>query len=481
MPRSNSRLALLISCATVLAGCTTVGPNFQRPAASADAGYAMAGDKAPAEARLAPDQRAAGAWWRAFGDPALDQVMTEALAGNQTVAEADANLARAEAQAAGVAGSLKPKVDLNAGAQRERINVSSFGFSGFPNPTISLYSIGGVVSYDLDLFGGGRRQVEGANARTEALSRRADAAYLTVTGNVALQAMRIASLRAQIAVAREIVADDQRNIDIVDAAEAAGGEAPAAVATGTAQLAQDQAQIAPLEQQLAEARHALALLVGKSPAEWAAPDFEFERLTPPAEVPVSLPSELVRRRPDILAAEADVHAATADIGVATARLYPDVRLSANLTQSALSPDKLFSWNTSGYSLGAGLAAPIYNGGQLRADKRAAEAAARASLARYRQTVLTAFTQVSDVMSAIANDDERLKALRLAERAAQSSLNDNRAAYRLGGGALLPVVAAQRRLNEARRARVEAEGQRMMDIVRLYSATAADWREAAAKP
>ncbi|MBS0409152.1 MAG: efflux transporter outer membrane subunit [Proteobacteria bacterium] len=473
--RTKSTAAAVAALAGGLAACTTVGPNFERPAAPAAGGYAMSGDRAPAVAVLTPDQRVAGPWWRALGDPQLDEVMTLALAGNQTVAEADANLAKARDQAAAVAGSLKPQVDAKGSAQRERINIASFGFTGFPNPTINLYSIGGDVSYDLDLFGGGRRGVEAARARVDLQGERADAAYLTLTGNVAMQALRIALLREQIATVQAIVADDQRNIDIVRKAEAAGGEPASATVGGRAQLAADLALLPPLNQQLAEARHALAALVGRAPAEWSAPDFTLAGFTAPATVPVSLPSELVRRRPDILAAEADLHAATAEIGVATAKLYPDVRLTADLTLSALSPEKMFSWDSTGYTLGAGVTAPIFHGGTLKANKRAAQDEARASLARYRQTVLAAFTQVSDVLSALANDDERLKAVALAEATAESNLKDARSNYALGGGPFVDIVTAQRRLNTVRRDRIDAEAQRTFDIVKLFTATAADWR------
>ncbi len=470
-----ARLSPAVVLAGALAACTTVGPNFQRPAAPAAGGYAMAGDKAAPIAVLTPDQRAAGPWWQAMGDPQLNEVMTLALAGNQTVAEADANLAKARDQAAGVAGTLKPQVDAKGSAQRERINIQSFGFTGFPNPTLNLYSVGGDVSYDLDLFGGGRRGVEAARARVDLQSERADAAYLSLTGNVAMQALRIAMVREQIGTVQAIIADDQRNIDIVRKAEVAGGEPASATVGGRAQLASDMAQLPPLNQQLAEARHALAALVGRSPAEWSAPDFALSGFSIPAGVPVSLPSELVRRRPDILAAEADLHAATADIGVATAKLYPDVRLTADLTLTALSPEKMFSWNSTGYSLGAGVTAPIFHGGTLRADKRAAEDEARASMARYRQTVLTAFTQVSDVLSALANDDERLKAVALSQSAAEANLKDARSSYTLGGGPFVDVVTAQRRLNTVRRDYVDAQAQRLSDIVKLFTATAADWR------
>jgi len=461
-----------------LAGCTTVGPNFKTPDAAAAAGYAMAGDPTPAGPALSPDARAAGPWWRAFGSADLDRVMAEALAGNQNVALAVANVQKAAAQEQAVRGGLAPRLDANAGAARERINFNQFGitFPGVTNPTINLLTVGLNVSYDLDLFGGGRRKVETAEAATNAQARRADAAYLTLTANVARQAVRIAALRDEAATVRDIVADDQHNIDIVRRAEAEGGEPSSATPGGVAQLAADQALAPPLDQEIAQARHALAMLVGKSPAEWTAPDFAFQSFTAPAVIPVTLPSTLVRRRPDILAAEEDFHADTARIGVATADLYPDIKLSAGIEQSALTPATLFNYSSTGWTLASGLTAPILNGGALKADKRAAEAQARASLAQYKLTVLTAFVQVSDVLAALANDDARLAADSRAERAAQSSLNDARAAYSLGGGALLPVVVAQRQLNRAKLTLTQARGQKLMDTVDLYAATATDWRD-----
>src|SRR5437868_4350855 len=154
MPRSSSSLFALIAAAG-LAACTTVGPNFKAPAAPAVGGYAMAGDKTSGQAVLTPQTRAAGPWWTALGSADLDRVMGEALAGNHTVAAADATPQRAQAQAASERGTLKPQIDATAAAQRERINTSAFGFTGFPSPTINLYSVGASVAYDLDLFGGG--------------------------------------------------------------------------------------------------------------------------------------------------------------------------------------------------------------------------------------------------------------------------------------------------------------------------------------
>ena len=388
---------------------------------------------------------------------------------------------KARAQVQSVSGGLAPQVGANAGFERERINLAQFGFTSFPNPTINLLTIGSSVSYDLDLFGGGRRRVESSLASQEAQAHRADAAYLTLTGNVALQAVRIAALRAQIDALATVTADDQRNIDIVRRAEAAGGEPRSASVGGKTQLAQDQALRPALDQQLAQARHALALLVGKPPSEWTAPDFAFTEFTLPAAIPVTLPSSLVRTRPDILAAEADLHADTAAIGVATAKLYPDVTLGAAFAQGAITPGTLFNYASSGWNFGPTVTAPIFNGGALRADRRAAEAQARASLARYKQTVLSAFSQVSDVLTALAHDDERITATTRVETVAEAGLQDARAAYSLGGGPLLSVIDAQRQLDRARFNRIDAQGQRLTDIIQLYAATATDWREGAAPP
>jgi NodT family efflux transporter outer membrane factor (OMF) lipoprotein len=219
----------------------------------------------------------------------------------------------------------------------------------------------------------------------------------------------------------------------------------------------------------------MALLAGKSPAEWTAPDFDLAKLNGSAAVPVSLPSALVRRRPDILAAEAELHAATAEIGVAVANQYPNISLSANLTQAAIKPGNLFNYASSGWSILGGFTAPIFNGGTLKAERKVAEAEANAAMARYQQTVLRAFVQVSDVLSALGTDQASIESLQRANAAADAGARDAQTAYRLGGGTLLQVVDTQRTVSRARRALVQAQAQRYADLVELYGATAADWR------
>jgi NodT family efflux transporter outer membrane factor (OMF) lipoprotein len=333
------------------------------------------------------------------------------------------------------------------------------------------------VTYDLDIVGGERRRVEAARAAARAQAGRADAAYLTLTGDVALQAVTIAGLRAEIDAVRAVVADDRQSIDIVRQAEAAGGDSRSASLGGKLQLEEDLALLPPLDQQLAQARHAMALLAGEAPGQWSPPDFAMDDFTPPAAIPVAIPSELVRRRPDIQAAEADLHADTALVGVQTARLYPDIRLAAGLTQEALTPGSLFGFGATAYDFGPSITMPIFDGGAIRADRQAARAQAQASLARYRQTVIAAFVQVSDVLSALAQDEERLAVLGRAETTARARLEDARTAYRLGGAPLAAIIIADRDWRRASLARLGAVAQRLEDIVALYAATAADWRTA----
>lgn len=480
MSPTTKKLIAALLAALSLSACATVGPDFKAPDAPKTASPLGAGETAPAAARLDAANANAGPWWTALNSPELDATIRQALKDSPTLAEADATLAQAAsalAQARGVAG---PQVTGDAGVARQRANLQAFGFTGFgdiqlSNPTFSLYSVGGAVSYDLDLWGGNRRRIEGAAARAEAQGRRAEAAYLSLTANVALQAATIATLRAQIASVERMVADDNANIELIRKANALGGSTNLAKVSAASQLEQDRTQLPALQDQLAAARHALAVLVGKAPADWSAPAFDLSTMVLGAPVPVALPSRLVRKRPDILAAEAELHAATADIGVATADLYPDLKLTASLTQGSLKPGDLFSYDASGWDLAAGLTAPIFDGGALKARRQQAREAARAASARYQQTVLTAFGQVADALSALAADEAALAALSRAQAQAEERLRLARIAFDKGGGTMLDVVDAQRTLNAARSARARVEGQRLADAIRLFAATGADWR------
>ena len=469
----------LTALSASLAACTTVGPDFTAPDPPTVTAYGAAGDAVPAAMALDPKTRVAGPWWRAFGSEHLNAVMDQALAGNRSVAVALASLDAARAAQAGEGAGRLPRVDASAGAERQRFNTAAFGFASFPSPTINLFNFGQTVSYDLDLFGGQRRRSEAAAARVEAEGRRADAAYMILTARVAVQAAQIAGLEARLAVNRDLLADDQKLIDIQIAAIAAGGTPPSSGISRRQQLAEDQALAAPLRQQIAQARHALALLVGRPPAAWSAPDFALSEFATPTGAPQEIPSVWIRHRPDVAAAEADLHAATARIGVATADLYPRFRLSAGFSQLATTPANLFGYSASAWNFGAGASAPVFHGGALRAGQRGAQAEARLAMAQYQQTVLTALTQAADVMTNLAHDEERLKDLANAEINARAGLDRAQSAYDLGGGPFIAVAEAKRRADLATGARTLAEAGRLTDLIELYAVSATDWREPAA--
>ena len=219
-----------------------------------------------------------------------------------------------------MAGRRLPQVDANARIDQQQVNLAAFGFTGSDplapggNPEFTLYSVGGGVSYDLDLFGGLRRQVEQSAARAEAQQRQTEAAHLSVAGQVVNQVLTIAAIRAQITTADALLADDQRNVDLTQKRRQGGDGTLVEVLNAQSQYAADRGDIPQLHQQLAEARHLLATLVGIAPADLGVTDFDLARLTLPATIPVSLPSTLVHKRPDILQAEAELHAATAAVG-----------------------------------------------------------------------------------------------------------------------------------------------------------------------
>jgi NodT family efflux transporter outer membrane factor (OMF) lipoprotein len=480
MMHMRRRLPLLLALSAVLGGCT-VGPDFQRPAVSPAAGYAAIQSDAAGAPVLATGEGPAQRWWEAFGSPALDALVDRAIANNRSLAASNATLARAQARIAAVAGRRLPQVDANARVEHQQVNLSAFGldparFGGtaIGNPELELYTVGGGVSYDLDLFGANRRALEQTVAEAEAQRHQTEAAHLTIAGRVVTQVLSIAAIRERIAAARAILDEDQRNVRLTDARRRAGAGTMVEVLSAEGQLAADQGELPQLEQELAEAGHMLALLLGVSPAELGPTDFDLAAFTLPANVPVALPSALVHKRPDILQAEADLHAATAGIGVATARLYPDVTLGATLTQSASHPEDVFSGRFRGYDIFAGLTAPIFHGGTLKAEKRGAEAAARAAAASYQETVLQAFGQVSDLLAAIGNDARSVATQQRATDIAARSLHLSRRSFQVGNSGILQVLDASRTHQRARLALVDAQARQYLNIARLYVATAGGW-------
>lgn len=481
------RLLPLLLAATALAGCT-VGPDFARPQTPSATGYSPPSEQrasvrgAPAVTLGAgPAQR----WWTAFGSPEMDALVDRAIANNHSLAASNATLAAARDELRAVAGKRLPQIDANARVDQEQVNLAGFGFSGSNplasggNPEFHLYSVGGGISYDLDLFGGLRRQIEQSAAQVEAQQRQTEAAHLAIAGQVVNQVLTVAAIRAQIATANALLAEDLRNVDLTQKRRQGGEGTLVEVLNAQSQYTADRGDIPQLEQQLAEARHLLATLVGIAPSELGATEFDIARLTLPATIPVALPSELVHRRPDILQAEADLHAAAAGIGVATARLYPDITLGATLTQGAPGIGDLVKNAFRGYDIFAGVTAPIFHGGTLKAQRAAAINRAKASEATYQQTVLTAFNQVADLLSAIQSDARSVVNQRESVSVAERSRHLSQRSYQVGNSGILQVLETERLYQRASNGLVLARTRQFLNVARLYVATAGGWTGPAA--
>lgn len=472
------RLALAAALPGLVVSCA-VGPDFKHPDANAPNGYTaekldlQTAAGAGAKQSLAIGQRISGNWWELFHSKQLTDVMELALAGNQDLAAAQATLTEAKDTVDQSAGALWPHVQMQGGVSRQQSNGSSSGFDSV-HDDFSLYTIGPNVSYTLDIFGLNRRQVEQSQALAEAQEYQLDAAYLTLCGNVVNQALAIAFARQQIDITNGIIADDQKNLDNESELLKLGEATRTDVEQARSQLNADQATLPTLQQQLAVAKHALAILIGKAPADWVAPDFNLDAFTLPDTLPISVPSELVHQRPDILSAEAQLHAASANIGVATAQMYPQLNLSASFQQQIVNPVNLFSGAGSIWSIAAQLTAPIFQGGTLEAQRKAAVDAFNAKAATYKSTVLTAFGQVADTLTAIQNDAELVDRQRAASESAGTTRQLIQETYRGGGVTVLQVLDSERQYAQALLGYSKAKTQRFTDTAQLFNAMGGGW-------
>jgi NodT family efflux transporter outer membrane factor (OMF) lipoprotein len=481
MKRTRSTiLAALAMTLAMLAGCAA-GPDFQRPdppqadrytaqplkLEAKDEGAGVGVDDASAQQAVIGEQLDR-AWWQLFRSEALNGLVKRALAQNRSIIAAGYTLAQAQELTAAQAGTLYPQVGMTAGAGREKYGAEFLGASPRP-PVFTYFAVGPTIRYSLDYTGGGDRSVEQQVAWADYQRQQLNAAYLAVSGNAVMQSLRIASLRAQIEIVQTLLDLDRKNRKLVHLAFDAGAISRFEIVSADGQLAADSALLPPLRQELSLAQHALAIVLGQAPGDRALPELDLAQLTLPRQLPVSLPSELAHRRPDILAAEAELHAATAAVGVATANLYPHVDLNASFGQQSTEIGQLFARASNAWSLAGGLVAPIFDGGTLRAERRAAVDAMQASAAKYQQTVLSAFGQVADSLQALDHDAEALDAQTHVQQAARDNLDLTRKSYREGNIGALQILDAERRYSQANLAYLRARAQRYMDTAQLFLA------------
>lgn len=449
-----------LSVLVLLTACS-VGPDYETPAASTSQHYDRQAERRLAQGadpRIDLGRKVSGDWWSAFRSPKLDHVVRRAIDGNLDLVAADATIRQAASSVAAAQGALYPQVDFGAVAGRQRVHNAR-------EPSVSnFYAIGPRVGFDLDVFGGNQRLVEQQQAFADLQKHRYEAAYLTLTGNVASQALLLASANAQIQAVEKLLVNDTRNLELVRMAHLDGSTTQIDVSLAETRLAQDRTLLPPLAQQRDAARHALSILTGKGPADWIAPDFDLGEFALPSNMPVSLPSEMAHDRPDVLQAEAQLHMASAAVGVATANLYPHVTLSASLAQAASGNGGAALWG-----FAAGLAGPLFDGGTLKAQRQASVDGYQATLAGYRQTVITSFGQVADTLQAINHDAEQNLAQTDALRAAETSLQLNQQAFAQGENSILQVLEAERAYEQALLGQIRVKTAQYLDTVQLFIA------------
>jgi NodT family efflux transporter outer membrane factor (OMF) lipoprotein len=461
---------------SVLASCA-IGPDFHQPKPPETSGYLhRSSDSAPVQSEatdvqnLSQGVEIAGEWWQLFHSPPLDQAVSASLAASPTLMAADATLAQAREEVNVARAAFLPSVSAGAGVQRSGTSVSRAPASG----TSNLYSIDLSTSYSPDIFGGTRRAVEQQRALAEYQRDQLAAAYLTLSGSVVNEVLVIASTRLQIATAEELIASDRKNLALTQREFDVGIVPRSDVLTADSQLAADLTQLPSLHKQLDQAYDELAVLSGRAPSEWQVQTFDIEQLTLPREVPLSLPARLVRQRPDVLAAEAQLHAASAQIGVALAQEFPNITLSASLTREALQAADLFHQFNTLWNAGGSLTQPIFKGGALRAQVRAARDAFKAEAATYQAVVLEALGQVADDLWALQYDAELLTVDRHSMQVALEALKLQQQSYSVGTTNVLNLIAAERTYAQARLSYVSARVQQFTDTASLLTALGGGW-------
>jgi NodT family efflux transporter outer membrane factor (OMF) lipoprotein len=470
-----------LAVALVLSGCA-VGPNFKPPSAPATEGYTA--DAVPAQTEAtAVDGGAAqqfqlgrdlpGQWWTLFASSRLSALIAEAMANYPDIAAQQAALLAARENVRAQEGVFYPQLQGTGDAAREKVSGATIG-PGFPGFITSVYQANVDVSYTFDLFGGERRALEGLQAQVAAQNFKLEASYLTLTTNVASTAIQLASVRDQIAATREIITLEEKQLTVIQRQFELGSQTRADVLQQQSNLASVRATLPPLQQQLAAAEHQLAVLTGHFPRDAARAEFSLSDLTLPQDLPVSLPSSLVAQRPDIKAQEAMMRQASAAIGVATANMLPQLTLSGAYGGESLTFASLLTPGTNTWSIAAGITQPLFQGGTLRAKRRAAIDTYEASSAQYRLTVLQAFQNVADTLTALDNDAQALKAENDALNAAKASLDFIQRQYDDGAASYVSLLTAEQTYQQARLASVRAVASRYTDTVTLFQALGGGW-------
>jgi len=507
------RLAGLLTATPVALtlGACTVGPNFEAPSwASPTAWFGSHGtdaSPAPQDVSLAVPQAIDPHWWREFHDPELSSLVERTAAGNLDVRLATIRIAESRAQRGQARAAEFPTVTANTSYSRERlsqdgeISLLSGGAStssnnvntqanggtgtsgGIPSsitggtkiPPFNLYQYGFDASWELDLWGRVRRSVENADASLQASAESRRASTLTAIAEVARDYLELRGYQTQLAIAKENLATAKQSLELTRQRYVGGLTTDLDVQNASAQVRTTSAQIPQLEQQQDQMINAISFLLGLQPRALRDELIAAKPVPPvPPRVPVGLPSELARRRPDIRQAEAQLHAATAEIGVAVAAFYPSVSLSGSFSIQALDAKQLGDWNARQYGLGPVINLPIFQGGQLKATLELRKAQQQEAAAMYQRTVLNAWHEVENALVAYNAEQLRRTQLEAAVGDSRRALALAQSRYTAGLIEFLQVLDDQRTLLNAQLQLAQSSTTVATNLVALYNALGGGW-------
>ncbi|HEY2395683.1 MAG TPA: efflux transporter outer membrane subunit [Rudaea sp.] len=466
----------------LLAGCA-IGPDFEKPPAPDVAGYSVNPASAIAATphvvggdaqKFIQDADVPGDWWVLFHSQHLNDLIEQSLRKNPDLKSAQAALTVANENMLAQRGAYYPGVSASFAASRQR---QPGTLAPVPSNNAVLYNLFTPqlgISYVPDVFGLNRRTVESLRAQADQVRFQMIAAYTTLTSNLVVAAIQEAALQAQVDATHELVDVNAKMVEILKYQVAKGYAAGLDLAAQESQLAQINATLPPLLKQLDQQHDLIAVLGGRFPAEAPAEKFDLASLQLPVDLPLSLPSTLVAQRPDVRQAEANMHAASALIGVAEANRLPNIELTANAGNTALAIGQVFNMGTSFWSIGADLTAPIFEGGKLLHQQRAAEAAYTQAAEQYRSTVLVAFQNVADALAALEHDAEGLRAAATAVDAAKVTLDLSQRQERAGYANTLALLNAEQAYQQARINLVQAQANRYADTAALFQALGGGW-------
>jgi NodT family efflux transporter outer membrane factor (OMF) lipoprotein len=495
---SKDRAALLgLLLAASLSGCA-VGPDFAAPDAPLGAGYAVgkpanvtqsAAIAGGGAQRLVPGRDIPGEWWRLFRSKQISALVAEAVTNHPNIAAAEAALRQARETTEADVGSFFPSATLTQSVARTQMTTAQFGglgqsssssgsqSSSSTGPTALIYTLhntNAAVSFTPDVFGKTIRTVESDVAAAEYQRYQLEATYLALTANVVTAAITDSLYASQIKVTRDLIAAYQKQLDILQKRFELGAVSAADVVSEKALVAQAQATLPPLEKARAQTRNQLMAYLGRFPNDDKGEAIDIEHLHLPRDLPLSLPSNLVRQRPDVLSAEAQLHQASANVGVATANMLPQLTLTGNGGSQASNFSQLFLPQTSVYNLATQLSGQAFDAGRLFHQREAKLAALEQAEAQYRATVISAFQNVANALQAIKHDAETLRAQVAAEKAAAESLDISQAQYSAGSTTYPTVLNAAQTLLSVRLNRVQAQAARFSDTAALMQALGGGW-------